>query len=112
MRKSLSGDLGPKLIFPIKNRKLWQNSNKSHEAREVLAEPEIFDAIIATHNSIGHTGQDAIAKNREFQTCVFLRFGHSEIRKNIWETFIRCRDYLTNAIPRFRQSPFIRCRVW
>lgn len=38
--------------------------DKSHsEAREVLAEPEIFDAIVTIHNSIGHASQDATAKN-------------------------------------------------
>lgn len=35
----------------------------THEAREVLVEAEILDAIIATHNSIEHAGQDATAKN-------------------------------------------------
>ncbi len=38
-------------------------SDKTHEAREVIAEPEILDAIIATHNSLGHAGQDVTAKN-------------------------------------------------
>lgn len=52
-----------KAHFFHQNRKLWRNPDKSHEAREVLAEPEILDAIIATHNSIGHAGQDATAKN-------------------------------------------------
>ncbi len=59
----LIGDPGPRLIFSIRNCKLWRNPDKSHEAREVLAETEILDAIIATHNSLGHAGQDATAKN-------------------------------------------------
>ncbi len=45
-----------KTHFFYQNRKLWRNPGKTHEAREVLAEPEILDAIIATHNSIGHAG--------------------------------------------------------
>ena len=50
--------------FHYGNQKLWRNPDKNHpEPREVLAEPEIFDAIITIHNSIGHTGQDATAKN-------------------------------------------------
>ena len=52
-----------KAHFFYQNRKLWQNPDKSHEAREVLAETEILDAIIATHNSLGHADQDATAKN-------------------------------------------------
>ncbi len=52
-----------KAHFFYKNRKLWRNPDKTHEAREVIAEPEILDAIIATHNSLGHAGQDTTAKN-------------------------------------------------
>ncbi len=49
--------------FFYQNRKLWRNPDKTHEAREVLAKPEILDTIITIHNSIGHAGQDATAKN-------------------------------------------------
>lgn len=49
--------------FLLPNRKLWRNPDKTHKAREVIAESEILDAIIATHNSLGHAGQDATAKN-------------------------------------------------
>ncbi len=52
-----------KAHFFYQNRQLWRNPDKSHEAREVLAETEILDAIIATHNSLGHAGQDVTAKN-------------------------------------------------
>ena len=52
-----------KAHFFYQNRKLWRNPDKSHEAREVLAETEILDAIIATHNSLGYAGQDATAEN-------------------------------------------------
>ena len=45
---------------------------------------------------------------REFQTRVFLRFGNSEMRKSVRETFFRRRVYLTNAIPHFRRSSFTR----
>ena len=65
LREKLNEIPGPGPIFIIEiNRKLWRNSDKHHpEVREVLAEPEIFDAIITIHNSIGHAGQDATAKN-------------------------------------------------
>lgn len=52
-----------KTHFFYQKRKLWRNPDKFQEAREVLAEPEILDAIFATHNSIGHAGQDATAKD-------------------------------------------------
>ncbi len=52
-----------KAHFFYQNRKLWRNPDKSHEAREVLTETKILDAIIATHNSLRHAGQDAAAKN-------------------------------------------------
>ena len=52
-----------KAYFFCQNRKLWQNPDKTHEAWEVIAEPEILDAIIATHNSLGHAGQDTTAQN-------------------------------------------------
>ena len=58
----LSGDPGPRLIFSIRTASYGENPDKSHEAREFLTELEILDAIIATHNSLRHAGQNATAK--------------------------------------------------
>lgn len=63
MRKNPSRDPGPKPVFSIKTASYGKIVTKSHKAQEVLAEPKILDVIIATHNSIGHPGQDATAKN-------------------------------------------------
>ena len=53
-----------KVNFYYRDRKLWRNPDKHHsEIWEVLTEPEIFDAIVTIHNSIGQLGQDAKAEN-------------------------------------------------
>lgn len=68
-----------KVNFHYQDRKLWQNPHKHHsEARQVLAKPEILDAIVTIHNSIGHAGQEATAKNvsqtYHFVTCEEIIF--------------------------------------
>ena len=41
---------------------LYRKPDKTYQQRKVLAEPEIWDAIIGIHNSLGHAGQDPTAK--------------------------------------------------
>lgn len=48
--------------FDLAVRVLYQKPDKTHQQRKVLAEPEIWDAIIGIHNSLGHAGQDPTAK--------------------------------------------------
>lgn len=45
-----------KANFHDRDRKLWQNPDNSHEAREVLVEPD-------RTQSIRHAGQDTTTKN-------------------------------------------------
>ena len=48
--------------FDLVIRVLYRKPDKTHQQRKVLAEPEIWDAIIGIHNSLGHAGQDPTAK--------------------------------------------------
>ena len=41
---------------------LYQKPDKTHQKQKVLEEPDIQNAIIDIHNSLGHSGQDPTAK--------------------------------------------------
>ncbi len=41
---------------------LYRKPDKTHQQPKVFAEPEIWDAIIGIHNSLGHANQDSTAK--------------------------------------------------
>ena len=44
------------------NRVLYRKPGKTHQQRKVFAEPEIWNAIIGIHNSLGHVDQDPTVK--------------------------------------------------
>ena len=44
------------------NRVLYRKPDETHQQQKVLAEPEIWDAIIDIHNSLGHVSQDPTVK--------------------------------------------------
>ena len=48
--------------FDLVNRVLYRKSDKTHQQRKIVAELDIWDAIISIHNSLDHTGKDSTAK--------------------------------------------------
>ena len=41
---------------------LYRKLDKTNQQRKVLADPEIWNAILCIQNSLGHAGQDLTAK--------------------------------------------------